>query len=236
MTDPVVEALCAYNAGIGNVWEWLEDDTLTDREGLIPETIPFPQTKSYVEKILKYKEKYDALYPDAVVGNGRISESLCYRYATRYGREFRIDPCFVMAIVKAESSFDPAATSGSGAVGLMQIIEGTYVDIKGDLSLSETFDTLYTPEFNVKCGTYYLHWIDERTDGIIQIAAAYNAGLVTVEQWLRDPAYSTDGKTLIPENIPVEQTRKYVANVLRYYEEYRAKYAADHRERGQAEQ
>ncbi|MBQ9748700.1 MAG: lytic transglycosylase domain-containing protein [Clostridia bacterium] len=223
--DPVVEALAAYNAGISHVWEWLEEPDVSDDHGLIADKIPFDETRAYVANILRYKEKYDALYPDVVTGGGTVSESLCYRYALRYGKDYRVDPCLVMAIIKAESDFDPHALSGSGAVGLMQIIDGTYADIKGDLSLTEDFSHLYNAEFNVKCGTYYLHWIDERISGVAQIAASYNAGLSAVEDWLTKPEYSADGETLIIENIPIDQTKNYVKNVLRYYEEFRAKYA-----------
>ncbi len=224
LTDPVVEALAAYNAGISNVWQWLEDGELADWNGLFVEKIPFAQTKKYVQNVLKYKAKYDELYPDAIMENGLVSEALCYRWAIRYGADYRIDPRLVMAIIKAESSFNPADLSKSGALGLMQIIPDTYVDIKGDLELEEEYEDLIDPEFNVKCGTYYLHWIDERTDGVAQIAAAYNAGITAVNEWLTDPTYSEDGKTLIPESIPVEQTRNYVRNVLQYYEEYCQKY------------
>ncbi len=218
--DPTVEALAAYNAGVGNVWKWLEDDDLHDWDGLFVEKIPFEETREYVQRVLKYKEKYDALYGDGILYNGTVSESLAYRWACLYGEAFHIDPRFVMAVIRAESSFDPNDLSTSGAVGLMQITKGTYADIKSDLQLEEDYEDLFDPEFNVKCGTYYLHWIDERIDGMAEIVAAYNAGLSTVQQWLADPAISPDGKTLIVENIPIETTRRYVGYVLQYYEEY----------------
>ncbi len=224
MKDPVVEALAAYNAGIGNVWAWMDDDSLSDWRGLFIEKIPFAETKEYVKNVLAYKEKYDAFYGKAALSTGYVSESLAYRWACRYGKEFQIDPRFVMAVMRAESSFNPNDLSKSGAVGLMQIIKGTYVDIKADLNLEEEYEDLYDPQFNVRCGTYYLHWIDERIDGMAQIVASYNVGLATVESWLADPNYSADGKTLIMENIPNDVTKRYVGYVLAYYEEYCARY------------
>ncbi len=223
--DPVTEALAAYNAGIGNVQKWLEDDTLSDWKGLFADQIPFEETKSYVARVLEYKAQYDELYGVGVLSNGRLSEALAYRYAMRYGEEFKIDSCLVMAVIRAESTFDPNDTSPSGAIGLMQVTKGTYADIKADLSLAEEFHDLYDPAFNIKCGTYYLHWVDERIDGVAEIVAAYNAGLTAVQQWLADPAYSADGKTLIVENIPIESTRKYVQNILQYYDEYTLRFA-----------
>lgn len=223
--DPTVEALAAYNAGISNVWRWLDDDELADWTGLFEEKIPWEETRNYVKRILEYKEKYDELYGKAAMANGRISENLCYRWAERYGTLYNIDPRFVMAIIKAESSFDPKIRSNSGATGLMQIIESTYEDIKSDLHLEEEYDRLFEdPEFNVRCGAYYLHWVDERIDGFAEIAAGYNAGAGIVQGWLDNTEYSADGETLIMENIPVEQTRRYVDYVMSYYEEYCARY------------
>ncbi len=46
--------LAAYNAGMGNVKKWL-DEGLTE--------IPFEETKNYINRVLRFEEKYDALYP-----------------------------------------------------------------------------------------------------------------------------------------------------------------------------
>lgn len=53
-------ALCAYNAGMGNVSQWIErygDDTLSN--------IPFPETESYVIKVHKALDIYQEIYPDS---------------------------------------------------------------------------------------------------------------------------------------------------------------------------
>ena len=221
-----VEALAAYNAGFGNVQKWLADESLSTTSGLIVEKIPFEETRSYIGRVLEYKEKYDALYgKEELPEKETISEALCYEWAVKYGETYQIDPRFVMAIVKAESSFIPSSVSVSGAVGMMQIMRPTYeTDIKANLGLEEEFEDLFDAEFNVKCGTYYLHWLNERLDGYEQLAAAYNGGIGNVREWLADPAYSADGKTLIIENIPLDQTKRYVRKVMTFYEEYLARY------------
>ncbi len=54
-------ALCAYNAGEGNVALWLNNqDYSTDNINLL--VIPFKETKEYVAKILKTYKKYSELY------------------------------------------------------------------------------------------------------------------------------------------------------------------------------
>lgn len=55
-------ALCAYNAGSGNVAKWLADKRYTP-DGETLETIPFPETKNYVCNTEKYAEMYKKLYP-----------------------------------------------------------------------------------------------------------------------------------------------------------------------------
>ncbi len=60
------EACAAYNAGPGRVDEWLTDASLTDEGGaLIPENIPFSETRAYVKKVHAAQAAYDRLYPSA---------------------------------------------------------------------------------------------------------------------------------------------------------------------------
>lgn len=58
-----VKYVAAYNAGHGNVDDWLKDPAYT-KDGQL-EDIPFAETKRYVEKVQRAYEKYKTLYPDA---------------------------------------------------------------------------------------------------------------------------------------------------------------------------
>ena len=55
-------ALCAYNAGCGNVDKWLANPAYASGGKL--HTIPFPETEKYLNNTLDYVEKYRKLYPD----------------------------------------------------------------------------------------------------------------------------------------------------------------------------
>lgn len=58
-----LEACAAYNAGHGTVDHWLEDDTLIDDNGhLTAETIPYTETRNYVNLIEKSYRTYERLY------------------------------------------------------------------------------------------------------------------------------------------------------------------------------
>ncbi len=50
----------AYNAGIGNVWSWLDDERYSKDGRLID--IPFSETENYLKKVAIAKEKYKELY------------------------------------------------------------------------------------------------------------------------------------------------------------------------------
>ena len=45
----------------------------------------------------------------------------------RYAREYRLSPALLLAVMKAEFSFDPTVISKAGAVGLMQLIPETAI-------------------------------------------------------------------------------------------------------------
>ena len=53
-----VLALAAYNAGRGHVESWIHENNWN---GMV-DTIPFPETRSYVKAVLQYQERYEALY------------------------------------------------------------------------------------------------------------------------------------------------------------------------------
>lgn len=56
-------ALAAYNAGMGNVNNWLSDPRYS-ADGVTLLDIPFSETAAYVRKVQEAKEVYRELYPD----------------------------------------------------------------------------------------------------------------------------------------------------------------------------
>ncbi len=52
-------SLAAYNAGLSRVDEWAK------KGSDIRATIEFPETRLYVLKVMRGKERYEALHPDA---------------------------------------------------------------------------------------------------------------------------------------------------------------------------
>ncbi|MGN1095868.1 MAG: lytic transglycosylase domain-containing protein, partial [Eubacteriales bacterium] len=157
-----------------------------------------------------------------------VNELACYAWAKEYHELYYgdIDPLLVMAIIKTESDFVVNAVSSAGAYGIMQIMPDTYyIDIKPSIDLSEDFEYLLEdPQFALKCGMYYLHWLyaDSRglNNSMINVIAAYHGGCNTVSAWLSTDGLSADGELIVSE-IPIEKTAKYVEKVLANYEYYK---------------
>lgn len=56
-------ALASYNAGHGNVTQWIREGIWSGDSAKI-EQIPFPETRKYLIKILLYRRVYSYLYPE----------------------------------------------------------------------------------------------------------------------------------------------------------------------------
>lgn len=164
----------------------------------------------------------------ALFGRGRMDLS---RYPMTYApeiraaaAEFSLDPAYVASVVLAESSFDAEAVSSAGAIGLMQIMPDTGEWIAGKLE-DEPFDVqrLYQPEVNLRYGCWYLRFLLDRYDEDMYTAStAYHQGQGRVDQWLEDPQYSEDGRTLTAISSAVTDT--YVNRIMESYAHYQELY------------
>ncbi|MBU3181308.1 lytic transglycosylase domain-containing protein [Clostridium psychrophilum] len=144
------------------------------------------------------------------------NENLIIKYSQRYN----VDPCLVAAVIRAESNFDGSAVSHRGAYGLMQIMPDTAQWIAINMKLKNfNVEKLYDNEINIAMGCWYLNNLNNEFSGDIELElAAYNGGRGNVQKWLKNPEYSSDGKTLI--SIPFKETDKYVKKVKTNYNIY----------------
>jgi soluble lytic murein transglycosylase len=107
-----------------------------------------------------------------------------------------IDPSLVHAIVKVESDFNPYALSRKGAMGLMQLMPQTAVD----MNIKNSFN----PAENIDGGVKYLRYLIDRYEGNLSLAlAAYNSGETAVKRWGTIP--------------PFKETQNYVKRILKIY-------------------
>ena len=109
----------------------------------------------------------------------------------------QIPASWIAAVLHAESRGDARAVSSAGAMGLMQVMPGTWSSLRTSLGLG---DDPFDPHDNILAGATYLRWMRDRY-GEAGFLAAYNAGPARYEDHL------ATGRPL-----PAE-TQNYVASV-----------------------
>lgn len=124
------------------------------------------------------------------------SQSIRWQYeplVLEHARAQGVRPDLVRAVIQVESGFNARARSPKGAMGLMQLMPATAIE----LGVRNAFD----PAENIRGGTAYLRQLLDRYDGDEQLAlAAYNAGAGAVDRHGRH----------VP---PFQETRDYVRKV-----------------------
>ena len=91
--------------------------------------------------------------------------------AYRAAGEVGLDPLLVLAMISVESSFNPAAESGMGAKGLMQIIPRFHL---AKLKPHGGADAVHDPESNIAVGTRILQEYVDRTGSLEAGLQQYN--------------------------------------------------------------
>lgn len=127
-----------------------------------------------------------------------------------------LDPAWVLALIRAESAWQPDARSPADAWGLMQLLPGTGRQVAAQLGEPwQGTSTLLDPDRNIRLGSRYLADQAARFGGSPWLAsAAYNAGPAPVQRWL-DQRGDLPADVFI-ETIPYRETREYVARVLAF--------------------
>lgn len=94
--------------------------------------------------------------------------SLIAEASSRYA----VPESWIAKVMRAESRGDPRSISRKGAMGLMQLMPGTWEEMRAALGLGPD---PYDPHDNVLAGTFYLKLMYDRF-GYPGLFAAYNAG------------------------------------------------------------
>ena len=148
-------------------------------------------------------------------------DDLAIRYPLPWKQQFqsfasaaKISPTWAYGIARSESLFMRDVRSSAGAVGLMQLMPATGRQVAREIRLPYSgLATLTDPASNIRLGTSYLGQMAARYSGNQVLAtAAYNAGPHRVDRWL--PQQGSEDARVWIENIPFNETRKYVKRVM----------------------
>lgn len=153
-------------------------------------------------------------------------DSLINYWATRHG----VDWLLIKAQIMQESSMNPMAVSSCGAMGLMQLMPSTAIELK----VSNVFD----PDSNLCGGISYLktqldHFpeIIDETERIKFALAAYNAGRGNINKAISLCVHSGKNQDWQQWDIVAgrlkeitgkhsEETLNYVSRILKYLETF----------------
>ncbi len=135
-----------------------------------------------------------------------------------------LDPRFILAIMKQESSFRPDAKSPSAARGLLQLTYDTalkYNQKAGFPTIQP--DDLYVPRTNIAIGCEYIAALKEEFGGLNEaIAASYNGGEDNAARWWNRSKPKEPG--IFSAEVGFAETKDYVFKVMRNYRIYRELY------------
>jgi soluble lytic murein transglycosylase-like protein len=126
-----------------------------------------------------------------------------------FSQRHRVDPRLVVAMIIAESDFDPRSTSRKGAMGLGQIMP----DEARDHGLTNPYDPIQNVRASVNLLKMKLNLYREpgvpdgmmTWDQVIKALAAYNAGAGAVKKYGGVPPY--------------RETQGYIKRILKIYNE-----------------
>jgi soluble lytic murein transglycosylase len=129
----------------------------------------------------------------------------------------RIEPLFVLSLIRQESAFQKIARSSRGASGLMQLMPSTARRLDRRLKTAD----LRQPSKNIELGVKYLNKLMGIFNGdVVKVLGAYNAGAGRIRDW--EQRYQTTNPLLFADLMPFQETRDYVALIFRNYEAYMA--------------
>lgn len=96
-------------------------------------------------------------------------------------QRFAIPEHWIRAVMHVESAGDPRAVSSAGAMGLMQVMPGTWAGLRHRHHLGAD---PFAPRDNILAGTAYLREMLDRYGNSGAMLAAYNAGPARYDDYL----------------------------------------------------
>ncbi|MCG7507874.1 lytic transglycosylase domain-containing protein [Mesorhizobium retamae] len=120
-------------------------------------------------------------------------------FVTEASQRFGIPAHWIRAVRRVESADDVRAVSSAGAMGLMQVMPGTWAELRVRYGLGRD---PYDPRDNILAGTAYLREMLDRY-GSLGFLAAYNAGPERYEEYLAGRPLPTETRAYVATLAPM---------------------------------
>jgi soluble lytic murein transglycosylase len=209
------EAIAAYlnvGDGFGSYYGWLATRRLSALVGRDRAELVVQRESAVKSAIAAIADSYPAPYRQSILTAAKAR---------------KLDPRFILALIKQESVFKPTAKSPAGARGLLQLTMDAatkFGPAAGYRSVSE--NQLYQPETSITVGAEYLEHLTDLFPKMLEpVAASYNGGEDNVARWLKRSKQNDPG--VFTAEIGFDETKGYVQKVMSNYRVYRELYTAD---------
>jgi len=185
-------------------------------EGMIPQSMRIASLYIFLDGYRNDRRNWELMFPQPFL---ELTEM--------YAQEFNITPSLLFGLIRTESAFQSAVVSRAGAVGLMQLMPNTAIDVAdrlrraGGPNYNDPDNGIDStdPSLNIHMGCFYFNLLRERLDDTMLALMAYNGGQNRVRRWRNASRLPID---LFVETVAIYETRDYGKRVLgaaRIYEE-----------------
>ena len=210
--DEAFAAYLAVSDGVESYYGWLASQRLAALAGSSRAEIVAKREERVNDAIASVTDAYPAPYRQAILSAAKAR---------------KIDPRFILALIRQESVFRPLAKSPAGARGLLQLTMDAaqkYGPAAGLNSVQES--QLYQPETSIRLGAEYIEHLTTLFPGMLEpIAASYNGGEDNVARWLKRAKHADPG--VFTSEVGFDETKGYVQKVMSNYRVYRTLYTPD---------
>ena len=210
--DDAVAAYLGVPGGIDSYYGWLATERLADiadgkRRALVDERADRNRAQA-----ASAADRYPAPYRQAIIANAKAR---------------KLDPRFILALIKQESVFRPTAKSPAGARGLLQLTIDAAQRYAANAGMNAVQEyQLYQPETSIRLGSEYLAELSEMFPNLPEaVAASYNGGEDNVARWVKRAKQKDPG--VFTSEVGFDETKAYVQKVMNNYRVYKQLYTAD---------
>jgi peptidoglycan lytic transglycosylase len=209
------EAFAAYLAvpgGIDSYYGWLATDRLINMADSKQRLLLAERTERNSTPAASASDRYPAPYRQAILSSAR----------TR-----KLDPRFILALIRQESVFRPLAKSPAGARGLLQLTMDAALKYASNAGMDDVQESqLYQPETSIRLGSEYLLELSAMFPNLLEaVAASYNGGEDNVARWVRRAKQKDPG--VFTSEVGFDETKAYVQKVMNNYRVYKQLYTPD---------